>query len=290
MNSIVFLDSGIGGIPYFLHTLKYIPDIQGVYIADTGFFPYGTKDAGPLQDRLLAVVRAAQLICDPQVYVLACNTASVIGLQELRGTFAATFVGTVPAVKPAVSFSKNRKIGIMATEHTVQDPYFSALLANYASHCRITTLPDTKLIMDIEEHFFDLSSNTAADAAEFFLRAGTDTVVLGCTHFVHIEKFLLQIWDGAIRTVDSRAGITRQIYRRLHGTAREFEAHDLLPDISPDIPPEELRKRTSFYITSEDREEYYHAISEHFGLNFFGFLNVLDLRGAAKRNVRNFPI
>ena len=75
----------------------------------------------------------------PQVIVVACNTMSVAALSALRERFSVPFVGTVPAVKLAASASKNRKIGLLATERTVCDPYTDDLISRFAPDCEFTS-------------------------------------------------------------------------------------------------------------------------------------------------------
>lgn len=266
MYSVVFLDSGIGGIPYLLHALAHIPDMYGLYVADTGFFPYGTRKPAQLKAHLHRLMADIQAKYAPTVCVLACNTASVTALESLRGSLQQAFVGTVPAVKPAAELSRNGKIGIMATEHTVQDPYLSALLSDHAAGQNITMLPAGGLIRSIEERFFDPDYPELARIADYFLNAGTDTVVLGCTHFVHVEKHLQKLWNNSINLIDSREGISHQIYRHLRGLPTETK-----PELHrQELGQAEIAARSSFFITSPERTAYYEAIAAHFGLTFGG--------------------
>ena len=107
---MAFLDSGVGGLPYLHWVRSELPGECYAYVADNGGFPYGTKPA----DEVVALVvnRVARIIefLDPKMIVIACNTASVAALGELRRLFAVPFVGVVPAVKPAAKRSSNGRI------------------------------------------------------------------------------------------------------------------------------------------------------------------------------------
>ncbi len=252
-----------------LHAQSFIEGFDAVYIADTLFFPYGIRTVDELRTRLSAVVEKALLRFAPDVIVLACNTASVVALDFLRSRFSIPFVGTVPAVKPAALVSKNRRIGIMATEQTVKDPYLDSLISEYASDALVTRIPATGLIEGIENDFFGITADPELrHIAALFSDAGCDTVVLGCTHFIHLEHSLSGILDAQI--IDSREGITRQIIRLLRGLGE-----DTYPELTP------VRKEANmpvdpgrFLISALEREDYYRRVAEHFTLTFSGVMHV----------------
>jgi glutamate racemase len=51
---------------------------------------------------------------------VACNTISVTSLETLRSAFPSIpIVGTVPAIKLAAKVSKNKRIGLLATNATI---------------------------------------------------------------------------------------------------------------------------------------------------------------------------
>jgi glutamate racemase len=50
-----------------------------------------------------------------KLIVVACNTATTNAIRELRAKYDIPFIGIEPAIKPAATNSKNKKIGILAT-------------------------------------------------------------------------------------------------------------------------------------------------------------------------------
>jgi glutamate racemase len=130
MNSrpVLFLDSGIGGIPYCRRFQENNPQEALCYLADRLHFPYGTRNQKDLVLILTTLVEKLVKTVDPKIIVLACNTATVSALAELRQCFPGLpFVGTVPAVKPAMLASKTGTIGVLGTERTIEDPYIRRL-------------------------------------------------------------------------------------------------------------------------------------------------------------------
>ena len=61
MTDFVFIDSGIGGIPYMTTLIKRAPEANCVYIADAANFPYGEKSHEEVVECVTVLV---QKICD----------------------------------------------------------------------------------------------------------------------------------------------------------------------------------------------------------------------------------
>ena len=214
-NPILFLDSGVGGLPYCHHFRQRNPRQGVVYIADRLRFPYGGRNRDELVAILSDLVEGAVKIFNPKIAVLACNTASISALSELRGRFAALpFVGTVPAVKPATLASKTGKIGVLGTELTVNEPYIRELVAeNGGGEIIGIAAPD---IVDFIERRFDSASQDekaaiVRDYVRRFRRAGVDVLVLGCTHFLFLLDEFKQEAAPDITVFDSVRGVTRRV-------------------------------------------------------------------------------
>lgn len=212
---VAFIDSGIGGLPYLGTFAELAPRERIVYVADRAAFPYGEKDADELRDLVLSLIRRIVATLDPKLVVVACNTASVVALAALRTAFPSIpFVGTVPAVKTAGGLSSSRRIGILATERTVNDPYVGILAERYASDCVLEREAAPELVDFVERRYLDASEEERLQVAERYVRrfgdAGVDTIVLGCTHFLFLSGEFSRVSGGAMRIVDSRDGVARR--------------------------------------------------------------------------------
>jgi glutamate racemase len=195
---VLFLDSGIGGFPYFRRFRRNNPGERLVYVADREYFPYGPLDRPELVRRLEELLGRIVRRLDPKLVVLACNTATVSALAELRERFPALpFVGTVPAVKPAIRQSRKGHIGVLGTERTVGDPYITKLAAEAGPDCAVTAIAAPDLVEFVERRFAGSAVEERLAAVlpyiGQFRRAGADAVVLGCTHFI----FLLEDFKAA---------------------------------------------------------------------------------------------
>lgn len=212
------MDSGIGSLPYgvFFHNAN--KDETLICAADRAHFPYGPKPREALIELLSVLTEKLIDRYNPKILALACNTASVSALKALREQFPRlTIVGTVPAVKPAVQASLTRRVGVLGTERTIEDPYIAELAARYGPDCEITGIAAPSLVEFVERRFALADSTERLLAVkpwvEKFREAGADAVVLGCTHFL----LLLEEFKTA-------AGETMGVYDSLEGVSRRVES------------------------------------------------------------------
>ena len=267
MVDYIFLDSGIGGIPYMTTLRQRAPQASCVYIADAANFPYGEKSH---EEVVECVTSLTEKICDrfaPSVIVIACNTMSVNALDLLREKFPQVhFVGTVPAIKLASSVSKKRRIGLLATRATCENPYNIELKNKFAADCEIINHPDGELVSFIEHNAFtatrEQSLEAVKPAVDFFRRKGCDVLILGCTHFLNFTDVFEEACGKNIKVVDSVDGVVRHALELQKG---RFEQRQGSPEEK--FPP--------LYVTglSDNLEKaQYDTLCSRFGLSFRGLL------------------
>ena len=215
---VLFLDSGVGGVPYCRHFNRRNPAETIYYFADRRNFPYGTRERTELVDILTALIKKIINTINPKIVVLACNTATVSALAELRQCFPdIPFVGTVPAVKPAILASKTGKVGVLGTARTIEDPYIHSLAAACEAGiaCEIYGIAAPELVTFVEQHFLTADENEKNNiAGEYigrFRAAGADTLVLGCTHFLFLLEEFRKEAAPDITIFDSLDGIIHRI-------------------------------------------------------------------------------
>jgi glutamate racemase len=212
---ILFLDSGIGGILYCRDFARRNPREAVVYLADPQHFPYGKRKAQELVLILFDLVEKMLRVAAPKLVVLACNTASVSALEELRERFPSLpFVGTVPAIKPAALASRKKIVGILGTERTIEAPYMERL-ASECSPCKIHGIAAPDLVEFVERRLEGASADEKREIVvsylERFRAFGVDALVLGCTHFLFLLDVFRREAEPDILVFDSIDGVTRQI-------------------------------------------------------------------------------
>jgi glutamate racemase len=223
-----FLDSGSGGLPYLAQLKAHASEASCVYLADTRHFPYGEKTRDEVISFAIETVGELLDRFSPELVIVACNTISVAALGSLRVTYSVPFVGTVPAVKLAAANSVNRKIGLLATERTVTDPYTDKLIADFAPDCEVVRIGDSRLVSRIERELVTASREERIAAVrpsiERFRAAGVDTIVLACTHFLHVNDEIREVAGPGIKIIDSREGVVQQALRLV--PPRDFSHSD----------------------------------------------------------------
>jgi ribosome biogenesis GTPase len=213
---VIFLDSGIGGIPYacFFHSGNRAEKL--VYAADRANFPYGPKPRETVIELALSLVKGLIEKYDPKVVAIACNAISVSALKTLRDEFPGLpFVGTVPAIKPAVQKSRKRRVGLIGTQRAVEDPYIAELAAKYGPDCEIVKEAAPGLVEFVEQHWL------AADSAERLLAVkpwvekfrlkGADALVLACTHFLLLKEEFSAAAGTELELFDSVEGVSKRV-------------------------------------------------------------------------------
>ena len=241
---VLVFDSGVGGLTV-AEEIRALGPVLGVhYSADSAFFPYGDKSDEALRERL---PRVAKLLCDqvrPDVFVIACNTASTLALNEVRAALDIPVVGTVPAIKPAAQLTRTGTIGLLATPGTIHRAYTTELIETYARDLQVVMHGSIELVKLAEAHArgedVPIEAFKAAQAPLFEAEGGDriDTVVLACTHFPLVRGQLIASAPHPVSYVDSGAAIARQTIRVLpqETEARGIGGHAWLTSPSEDQP------------------------------------------------------
>ena len=213
---ILFIDSGIGGLLYCTDFIEKNPQEEVCYLADRENFPYGLRGKEELADILIALTEKLLKTLDPKIIVLACNTATVSALEQLRRNFPKiSFVGTVPAIKPAATSSVSGKVGVLGTARTIEDPYNQGLAEGCEKKCEIIGVAAPELVEFVEQRFENADKNekkeTVKKYIDIFREKGVDALVLGCTHFLYLLEEFKKEAAPSIKVFDSLDGITKRI-------------------------------------------------------------------------------
>ena len=184
--TILFFDSGMGGLSVYREVKKVLPEAHYLYCFDNAFFPYSEKSEQDIIHRTVGICKQINALYPLDIIVIGCNTASTVVLPALRAEFDCPIVGTVPAIKPAAALSQTKHIGLLATKGTVKRHYVDDLIEKYASHCEVERLGSTKLVEIAEQKIYGHSVDLIVlqhEVSDWINKETLDTVVLGCTHF-----------------------------------------------------------------------------------------------------------
>ena len=233
-------DSGIGGLSVAREIRRRLPSEHLLYLADTAYLPYGDRTTEEVRERALAIGRWMEEQ-GAKVLVVACNTASGAALEVLREHLRIPVVGLEPAVKPAVRDSANGRVGVMATVGTLRSERFARLVENYADGKQVISQPCPGLADAVEDGLLEGPELEArlARYVEPLKKAGVDTGVLGCTHYVFIRDAIQRMFGPGVRLLDSGEAIARQTERVLRERgALEAEGEGSLRVLTTAAPAE----------------------------------------------------
>jgi glutamate racemase len=205
-------DSGVGGLSILRALRVRLPGASMVYVGDVAHAPYG----GRLQHEV--VVRSVRMVEwlageGAQMIVVACNTATVLGIEALRVRWPKrVFVGVEPGVKPAVTRSRRRRIAVMATQATAGSERLRHLIARYADNAVVHVQACPGLASAIERgvlHGPELL-DVLRPSCDAIRAADVDTVVLGCTHYAFVEASIRALLGADIALIDTATAVAER--------------------------------------------------------------------------------
>jgi len=213
-------DSGVGGLSVLRVLRAALPAEDFVYVADTGFAPYGDRSPGFIQER--ARVLAEYLVdTGAKAIVVACNTATAAAVHALRAHFTLPIVAMEPAVKPAVSLTRSGVIGVLATSRTLASERLARLVERHTQGVEVLLQPCPGLMERVEAG--DLEGPATRALVERYVCAlvarGADTLVLGCTHYAFLLATIGAVAGTGVTLIDPAAAVARELLRRLYSGA-----------------------------------------------------------------------
>ncbi len=232
-------DSGVGGLSILDEALRQLPEHDYIYLADSANAPYGEKSSDWISRRSLALCQfLSEAGCD--AIVVACNTATAEAIQQIRQTINIPVVGVEPGIKPAAMQSQNGVVGVLATEATLKSDKFNSLLATLPNDCRFIKQAGAGLVPLIEAGEADSEETLEllAKHLEPIQDAGSDTLVLGCTHYPFLRKAIRKLLGDSITLIDTSEAVVKQLKRQLdlvevfnqslptHGTVKFISSKD----------------------------------------------------------------
>ncbi|HEX4463598.1 MAG TPA: glutamate racemase [Solirubrobacterales bacterium] len=221
-------DSGVGGLTVLHECLVSLPEEDYVYLGDTAWFPYGTKDTALLRERIRSI---SELLLSEgaKLLVIACNTATAIGEDVAREVAAEHGVGVVPVVEPqaeiAAAITVNQRVGVLATPNTVQSGSYRRALERQGRALEVIEVeaPDLAPFIQQGSPFDEGVMEMARDYCAPLKQARVDTLILGCTHYPLVAPMLQRILGRDVRLVSGGHAVAAAAQRALEraGLARE---------------------------------------------------------------------
>ncbi len=198
-------DSGLGGLTVVKELLHALPNERVVYFGDTARVPYGTKSKESII-RFATQIVTILLKYKVKMIVVACNTASSLALATIQRKFSVPIVGVIdPGARKAAASTRNRKVGIIATQSTVKSGRYTAKILEYDPRITVTSQACPLFVPLVEEGWFDhpVTVSVAEEYLKDITKAKVDTLILGCTHYPLLKGVLGRVVGPRVNLVDS---------------------------------------------------------------------------------------
>jgi glutamate racemase len=213
---IGLFDSGVGGLSILQELRRQWPQVDTVYFADTAHVPYGGRPQAEI--RLLALNAVQQLLAyQPELIVIACNTATSVAITDVRAAHPEVpIVGVVPVVKTLAERTRNGKVAVVATPATLSSATYAQLKVAHAANVEVLEIPAPEWVMLIEHGEVDSPAAQAAvqNVATQIQIFGADVVALGSTHFPWLRPMIERLLPG-VQVLDSGSAVARHVIRIL---------------------------------------------------------------------------
>ncbi len=214
---IGMFDSGVGGLTVLNACLVHLPHEDFVYVGDTGRFPYGPRSP----EELLGYARELYGLLEARgvkLVVVACNSATAAALPALQREARLPVLGVVtPEAHAAVQTTRNRRIGLLATEATVASGRYEEAIHDLDAGIELVPVacPGLAEAIQVEHPYTEHTVELVRAACAPLRDAGVDTAILGCTHYPLIRPMLQRELGPDVAIVAAAEELAREVAETL---------------------------------------------------------------------------
>ncbi|MDH4345315.1 MAG: glutamate racemase [Thermoleophilia bacterium] len=206
-------DSGVGGLTVLHECLVTMPSEDFVYLGDNARLPYGPRPLGEIR-RYALEVGAYLAGEDVKLVVVACNSATAAALPDLQRTLEVPVVGVLqPEAHAAARATRNRRVGLLATEATVASGRYDSLVRSVDAGVEVHAVACPRLVplIEADDPFSAETVEAVREGAAPLKAAGVDTVILGCTHYPLIRPIFQRVLGRHVTLVFSADETAREV-------------------------------------------------------------------------------
>lgn len=214
---IGIFDSGIGGLTVTREIVKLLPNESIIYLGDTARVPYGNRSKEIVTQFAKELVNFL-IKKDVKVLVVACNTISAQSLDEIKKLSSVPVIDVLsPAVKKAVAVTKNKKVGVIGTQGTINSKAYENAIKELDPLVEITSVSCPLFVPLAEEglHKHEATKLVAEDYLKHIIEADVDTLILGCTHYPLLLETITGTVGDKVNLVDSAKPTAEELKKLL---------------------------------------------------------------------------
>jgi len=219
-------DSGMGGLTVLHECLVTMPHEDFVYLGDGARLPYGPRPLDEIR-RFSLEIGCFLESKGVKMVVVACNSATSAALPDLQETLEVPVVGVItPEAHAAVQATRNRRVGLLATEATVRAGRYAQLVhaLDAGVHLIPVACPRLVPLIESDDPFGEETSDAVREYARPLKDEGVDTVILGCTHYPIIRPILQRVFGRDVSLVFSADETAKEVAQTLARKGVENES------------------------------------------------------------------
>ena len=195
----------MGGLTVLHECLVTMPHEDFVYLGDAARLPYGPRPAEELRSFAHEIAGYLEAL-GVKLILAACNSATSAALPELQQHLEVPVVGVLtPEAHAAVQATRNRRIGLLATQATVVSGRYEELVHTLDAGVQVVSVacPGLVSLIESDDPFGTATIEAVRAYAQPLKREEVDTVILGCTHYPLVRPILQRVFGRGITLVFS---------------------------------------------------------------------------------------
>ena len=197
------LDSGVGGLTVLTHLRQLMPHENFIFVGDTARTPYGDRPEAEIRvfvEELISWLEKQGV----KMIVIACNTLTNLGVNTLKKDHKCLIIGMSRAEQLLLAASRNKKIGVMATQFTINTEANKKAVLALDNTVEVYPMPCPKFVPLIEGEKFGTPELDAAvrEYAAPLRQAGIDALILACTHYPFLQQQIAYELGYSVKIVD----------------------------------------------------------------------------------------
>jgi len=203
---IGMFDSGFGGLTVARALIDLLPSEDLVYIGDTGRYPYGSKPLADVRGYARELAWSLVKDYDAKAIVVACNTATAAGLDDLRLELPVPILDVVePGARALVRTTVTGRVGVIGTVGTMSSGAYVRAIAGTGVPVTLTSAACPGFVEFVErgqttgDEVMVLAERLLAPVRE----ARVDALLLGCTHYPFLARTISDVMGHGVTLVSS---------------------------------------------------------------------------------------
>lgn len=199
-------DSGFGGLTVARALIDLLPAEDLVYIGDTGRYPYGSKPLDEVRGYAHELAWSLVKDHDAKAVIVACNTATAAGLDELRAELPVPVIDVVePGSRSLVRATRTGRVGVIGTVGTIASGAYLDAVGRTGAPVQLASAACPGFVEFVERG--QTSGDEVMVLAERLLAplvaTEVDALLLGCTHYPFLARTISEVMGPSVTLVSS---------------------------------------------------------------------------------------